>query len=46
MKEKLPGLTQLLAAHHVKEIIDEVTCWNRESLVKADATVLVSHAIH
>lgn len=25
MKEKLPGLTQLLAAHHVKEIIDEVT---------------------
>lgn len=29
MKEKLPGLTQLLVEHHVTEIIDEVTCGNK-----------------
>lgn len=26
MEEQLPGLTQLLVQHHVKEVIDEVTC--------------------
>lgn len=31
MEEKLPGLTQLLVHHHVKEVIDEVTCEDREN---------------
>lgn len=33
MKEQLPGLTQLLVDDHVKEVIDEVTCGDRQHLV-------------
>lgn len=30
MEEKLPGMTQLLVQHHVKEVVDEVTCGRTE----------------
>lgn len=34
MKEELPGLTQLLVEHHVKEVVDEVTCGDRQLVVE------------
>lgn len=34
MKEKLPGLTQLLVEQHVKEVVDEVTCGEKKTFRK------------
>lgn len=34
MKEKLPGLTQLLVEQHVKKVVDEVTCGEKKTFRK------------
>lgn len=45
MKEKLPGLTQLLVHHHVQEVIDEVTCGDRQYLANVNVDVQQNSSI-
>lgn len=44
MKEELPGLTQLLVNHHVKKVVDEVTCKDRQTVVVVGGWVGVNAA--
>lgn len=38
MEEQLPRLTQLLIQHHVKEVVDEVTCGDRKYFINLSNT--------